>query len=971
MMRATGSDRARAGRRHALTALVVVLMVTGGLGVLTLAATPTGAPSPPAGSSGVVPFTENIDHKSSQTCSTLGVGTCSTTVATTAYSTVLIILLAATSTASGTCGTLSGASAGLVFTGVGPVTQLSNQGAGTASSCAEGFYSANVSASASRTVYGNETAADAFLLTLLAFDIGNATVLSPLDCSQTTNKSSATATLTFSSCRPANGGEFAILAATDFAYNTTGGGAGNYMAFSPSGGLPVLVTPQIITSTAGGLFIGQESVSFGESMAGTPILSESEAAYYKTASANKNNTLTASFEHAWTALGVVFKAAPLPSSGVVFNFDPYKWSTSFVVWNWTDSSGWPYFNGTIFRAPDTAGTCGVFAHPFSTGALASGRIQSVNDTAVAAGYWCFELFLWNTTGESPVEVIYHGLLLSSNFGDSFTFSPVQPEAGLAITFTSATSNSVGTVTYAWAFGDSTTSSVANPTKTYVSPGTYTCYENDTDGAGRVASASQLIVVVAAVADSFTTSPATLEATAVTTFSSAVTGGVSPFTYAWAFGDGGTSTLANPTHTYASSGSPVAYENVTDANGVVASVHHTFTVVAAVADSFTSSPASPEALSAVSFTSNVTHGVSPFSYSWVFGDGGGAITANPAHTYISGGTFVPYLNVTDADGVVASFHASITVAAAVGVTISVLPSVPEVSHSAAFTSTVTGGAAAFTYAWRFGDGGSSALANPHHTYSSPGPENVTLNVTDANGAISRTSLDLYVVNTPTVSFSFLPTSAGIGANVVFTSHVSNGTAPFTYSWAFGDGSFGTSADPTHAYAGSGNRTIWLNVTDSFGSIASFHANLTVVISLTGGFVFDPASPYVLESVVFVPSVQGGAGPYTYLWTFVNFTTSHNQTPSYAWGQVGTFLVNLVITDTRGSHVNVTETVGVSPAPAVQVAVQIPWDSLIFISFIISGFWAVFTVFSYWRKSRERRRLRVPVPRGGTQSPAGRR
>ncbi len=49
---------------------------------------------------------------------------------------------------------------------------------------------------------------------------------------------------------------------------------------------------------------------------------------------------------------------------------------------------------------------------------------------------------------------------------------------------------------------------------------------------------------------------------------------------------------------------------------------------------------------------------------------------------------------------------------------------------AFTSTLTGGVAPYLYAWTFGDGTTSTVANPRKTYSAPGVYLVTLTVTDA-------------------------------------------------------------------------------------------------------------------------------------------------------------------------------------------------------------------------------------------------
>src|SRR5207247_4129945 len=56
---------------------------------------------------------------------------------------------------------------------------------------------------------------------------------------------------------------------------------------------------------------------------------------------------------------------------------------------------------------------------------------------------------------------------------------------------------------------------------------------------------------------------------------------------------------------------------------------------------------------------------------------------------------------------------------------------------AFTAWVSGGESPYPYSWNFGDGTSSSLVNPTHTYNGPGNYAVVLTVTDFSGT-SRSS-----------------------------------------------------------------------------------------------------------------------------------------------------------------------------------------------------------------------------------------
>jgi PKD repeat protein len=78
--------------------------------------------------------------------------------------------------------------------------------------------------------------------------------------------------------------------------------------------------------------------------------------------------------------------------------------------------------------------------------------------------------------------------------------------------------------------------------------------------------------------SFTVSPASPVHGSAATFTSTVSDSDdTSFTYSWSFGDFGTSTLKNPTHTYSTAGSKNVTLIVTDANGDQVKVTKTISV----------------------------------------------------------------------------------------------------------------------------------------------------------------------------------------------------------------------------------------------------------------------------------------------------------------------------------------------------------------------------------------------------------
>ncbi|HEU4662928.1 MAG TPA: PKD domain-containing protein [Dokdonella sp.] len=130
---------------------------------------------------------------------------------------------------------------------------------------------------------------------------------------------------------------------------------------------------------------------------------------------------------------------------------------------------------------------------------------------------------------------------------------------------------------------------------------------------------------------------------------------------WTFGDGGTSTATNPSHTYASAGTYSVSLTVTDNGGATNTRTSSVTVssgsnVPPVAN-FTFSTSGLTA----SFTDSSTDSDGTIaSRAWTFGDGGTSTATSPSHTYASAGTYSVALTVTDNGGATNTKTSSVTV-----------------------------------------------------------------------------------------------------------------------------------------------------------------------------------------------------------------------------------------------------------------------------------------------------------------------
>ncbi|WP_322743868.1 PKD domain-containing protein [Methanofollis aquaemaris] len=142
----------------------------------------------------------------------------------------------------------------------------------------------------------------------------------------------------------------------------------------------------------------------------------------------------------------------------------------------------------------------------------------------------------------------------------------------------------------------------------------------------------------------------------------------------------------------------------------------------------------------------------------------------------------------------------------------------------FTSQVTG-AGPLTYAWEFGDGGTSIAENPVHVYVEEGTYTVRLTATNSAGSDTVIHEGLIEVGhpAPLAGFTANVTSGEAPLSVQFTDTSRHATA---WQWNFGDGGTSTGQDPAHTYTSPGIYTVKLTVTGP-GGTASAQEEITVL------------------------------------------------------------------------------------------------------------------------------------------------
>jgi len=274
-------------------------------------------------------------------------------------------------------------------------------------------------------------------------------------------------------------------------------------------------------------------------------------------------------------------------------------------------------------------------------------------------------------------------------------------------------------------------------------------------------------------------------------------------------------------------------------GAVGYMNDTWAIAIPISSSLGASSASTEVSTNVSFTATVSNGIPPYLATFHFGDNvtaqvsGSGPTLVATHAFVNPGHYTAWVNVTDSIGLHASALASaVSVAAGPAISASATPSSVDVGQSVSFSATaISPGVPPITYQWTFGDGEGASGSSPSHAYAAAGMYSVAVVGTDADGVRANANLSVVVVALPTLSVGDNRSSATVDTPIAFYANLSGGTAPFEFSWSFGDGNKSSFPTPFHVFSTAGNFTVQVWTNDSFSVMD--HESLTVSIHAASG------------------------------------------------------------------------------------------------------------------------------------------
>jgi len=374
------------------------------------------------------------------------------------------------------------------------------------------------------------------------------------------------------------------------------------------------------------------------------------------------------------------------------------------------------------------------------------------------------------------------------------------------------------------------------------------------------------------------------------------GGLNITGYLWEFGDGNTSLLFEPMHTYGSVGDfNVTLTVFHDGPGQVIS-SQPVSVWFPVAN-FVATAVCLGELTEFTSTSTTPPNSALTSWEWDFNNDGifDDFGENVSFTYLTTGPQIVVLRVTNDLGCQNELSKSIVVKESPDADFSADPvcfgtATQFVNNSSTPTGTLT------DFRWDFdNDGSFDALDfEPVYTFPASGIFPVTLEVENNQGCISSITKDVEVYEIPVASYSVVPGCPLDPSSFIDESLPGSGSINF-WEWDFDDGSpLVNEQNPSHTYLNNGFYDVQLFIEDDNGCQDD---TIQTIIQQKpdAGFQVDDVCLGFPSNFDDTSAYETGFPVDSWHWDFDDGSTSTDEDPVYTYSNHGTFNVELIVSN----------------------------------------------------------------------------
>ncbi len=458
---------------------------------------------------------------------------------------------------------------------------------------------------------------------------------------------------------------------------------------------------------------------------------------------------------------------------------------------------------------------------------------------------------------------------------------------------SSNTNGVPIGQWEWNFGNNTSGSGASTNVTYSTLTNYNVRLIITNVNGCKDTVYRQITLKPLPKPTFTSTPVCLnDSTYFTDLSQGI--GASIVQWNWNFGGGNSSNIQHPVFSFSNSGNNSVNLEITDNKGCkndtsIQTVVYPLPVAAFTFD--TACQGIPSHFTfqqaASAFTIN--------NWNWNFGDGvGSSVLQNPDYLYQNSGIYPVKLNVTDIHGCKNDSIRNVFIPKHPSAFFS-FDTVCKGLATSFYDLSLDSGIVISNWKWSFGDGVTSTLQNPQHTYLQAGIYQVTLKITNYFGCSDSIIKIIQVDTLPTAKFTVNTPCFGDSSYFTDASMANPGTIT-GWNWNFGTGT-SSLQNPVYIFSSSGTHPVHLTITDSKGCINDTIIQAKVYPNPAAGFIINPSC--LGNNTQFTDTSQAIGGAITnWNWDFGDNTTGLSQNPQHVYNTVATYLIKLKVTDIHG-------------------------------------------------------------------------